>query len=89
MEHPSLAFKGDRISVIAFCHRDCVNMSGISMRRLSRLGFPVEWHDPRAATKQNLKVFLDIYSGPNTPLTRAILAKGRAALAPIDMFVQK
>lgn len=50
---------------------------------MGRLGFPIEFFDPRCVVKLKLRLCMDICSGESAPVTRALLSLHGSCLAPI------
>ena len=87
--HSSKYVQGIRITVIAFCHRLAGHMDGYERRELARMGYPVSWWDPRSFVALRIKVFVDIFSGSRSPLTKAMLELNIASLEPLDFHVRQ
>lgn len=89
LKHYNDDFEGTRVSLVAFTHVIAHELDGQERRQLARLGFPLEFWDPRSVVRMKLTLFLEAYSGAHAPLTRAVLRKGRACIAPTDYDVKQ
>ena len=89
LAHSNSDFKATRVSRVAFTHIIAHELGGQERRQLARLGFPLELWDPRSVVRMQLTLFLEVYSGAHAPLTREVLRKGRACIAPVDYDVRQ
>ena len=53
------------------------------------MGYPVAWWDPRSSVALRLKVFVDIFAGSRSPLTKAMLGLRIASLEPLDLHIRQ
>ena len=82
--HSNAGYEGHRVSIIAFCHGAATEHDGTERRTLASMGFPIENWDPRRVPKPKKGAFLDIFAGPRSPLSRALLRIGKMVMTPID-----